>query len=382
MEQANQEVYNLLIKGFDLYNRNRYEEAGRCFIKALEFESNNLYTLLMLAVILFKTGDYDNVKKILSFVDEFFPKYGLSINLSRLVNGSVINVKDKCLYKGFFDSTFVIDLYKTYYHELKALPVFYDYDLHNKSVTSHVEVDFLYFAIRYFKPSHVVEFSPYHGLSTTFLYEALKANNKNFTFATFDLEEFEGFTERMKRYNLPLKVIPGDAINTVPSYLQQSGLIGKIDFCFVDSEHSYEFASSYCKNIFPLLSKDCIIMFHDICYCPFRITEPFTHYGPVHPREIVGHIFSYGEGRYLSEYFSEKKNYKLFLLHKLFGGFGLFSPKLPTNREFIERLTQEISGFAYKKQDVPNYEDRKIPTMMIALPEHLLLNLDRIHELP
>ncbi|MCX8069356.1 MAG: class I SAM-dependent methyltransferase [Thermodesulfovibrionales bacterium] len=361
-------IIELLQKAYALYNENYYEDAGLYFFEVLKLDPSNIHAVSMLTVIFLKLGNISNLDALLYLMNKFIPDFGLSRHLTNLIKGKVVKKGDNPLYKGFLDYDFVKYLYATYSKELYSLPIYSDFDLHNRSVTKHIEVDFLYFIIRHFRPKHVIEFSPYEGLSTAFIYEALKANNQDFTFATFDLEEFEGFTKRMKNYGIDLKVNTGDAIETVPKYLKDKGLIGKVDFCFVDSEHTYTFASKYCKEIFPLLSEKCILMFHDMCYCPLEITEPFDHYGPVKPQEIVGHVISHGEGKYVSEYFSSKKGYEIFLLHKLFGGFGLLSPKLPINETLISDLIRNIEGFYYKRDNKPSNEDRKIPTMMIAVP--------------
>lgn len=362
-----------LIRAYALYNENRYEEAGAYFLEIVKTEPTNIDALFMLALIYLRLGNIHNVETLLSLINKMIPDFGLSRHLTNLIKGSSIVKENRPLYRGFLDYDFVKYLYANYSPELYNLPAYDDYDLHYKSITQHIEIDFLYFMVRYFRPQNVIEFSPYEGLSTVFIYEALKANDDEFTFATFDLQEFDGFTNRMNKYGIDLKVNTGDAIITVPKYIKEKGLVGKIDFCFVDSEHTYDFAKAYCNEILPLLGNDCIIMFHDMCYCPSVITDPFEHYGPVEASEIVGHAISFGEGKAVSEYFSKTK-YKIFLLHKLFGGFGLLSPKLPINQALIENLTKEIPGFFYKKMNKPNGEDRKIPTMMLTIPEDYFTN--------
>lgn len=367
-----QSVMDLLFNGCALYNENRYEEAGSLFLEAITKEPTNLYALAMLTVVFLKTDKLSNAVELLKVMNRFIPDYGLTRYLNNLLKGVEVKSADDEGYRGFLDHQSVKQLYATYSSELYRRPIYSDHDLHFRSVTNHVEADFLYFFVRHFRPKNVIEFSPFEGLSTVILYEALRANNEPFSFATFDLQEFEGFTRRMQRYGIDLRVNTGDALKTVPQYLKKKDLLGKIDLCFVDSEHSYEFAKGYCREVFPLLGEDCILVFHDMCYCPSKITDPFDHYGPVDPSEIVGHYSSYGEGKAVSEYFSQKGGYKIFLTHKLFGGFGLLSPKLPINQALIEDLTKEIRGFFYKRQKSPSGQDRRIPTIMIAIPERML----------
>ncbi len=363
------EFMELYLKATCLYDSNLYQEAAPYYAKILEYEPTNIIALCMLSVVTYKSGQHDKANTLAMAAHRLCPQLGLPRHILRLINQRPQIPLPTGQYRGFFDKDFVKGLYKTFMPDLKNSPVYYDKNRFDSNATKHIDQDFLYFMIRLLKPRNIIEFSPFEGLSTAIIYTALEDNKQPYTFATFDLEEFEGFTERMRHYNIPLRVIAGDAINTVPAYLKQNNLIGKIDFCFVDSEHTYEFASRYTKAIFPLLSDDCVIMFHDMCCCPEVTTEPFIHYGPVRPSEITGHINSYGEGAYISKFFRTAKGYGLFLTHRLFGGFGLLSPKLPLNMTLISELTKEVEGFSYKLSPFPNTEDRKITCMLIALPE-------------
>jgi predicted O-methyltransferase YrrM len=355
------------IKATCLYDTNQYQEAGIYYAEILQENPADVLALIMLAVISLKTGDFEKAEMLASAAHRLLPQLKVSEHLLRLIKQKPTNTQQ---YKGFLDRDFVIGLYKRYLPELANTSVYQDKNRFQDCLTKHIDYDFLYFMVRLIRPKNIIEFSPYHGLSTAHIYTALEANGQGYTFATFDLEEFEGFSKRMLEHHIPIKVIAGDALKTIPEYLRNNRLIGKIDFCFVDSEHTYEFAERYSRSIFPLLSNECVLMFHDMCYCPEQIEEPFNHYGPVKALEITGHCNSFGEGAYLSSYLKVLKGYKFFLTHRLFGGFGLLSPKLPINKELIDDLEREVKGFRYKYSPLPNAEDRKITCMLIAIPEH------------
>ncbi len=354
------------IKATYLYDVNQYREAGVYYAEILQDNPADIVALIMLAVISLKTGDINKAEILASTAHRIFPQLKVSQHILRLIRQKPTTPHS---YTGFFDRDFVIGLYKRYLPELASTSVYNDKNRFHDCLTKHIDYDFIYFMVRLVRPKNVIEFSPFHGLSTAHIYTALEANGQDYTFATFDLEEFEGFSKRMLEHHIPLKVIAGDAIKTIPEYLKANNLIGKIDFCFVDSEHTYEFAELYTKAIFPLLADDCVFMFHDMCYCPERIEEPFNHYGPVKPSEITGHSNSFGEGAYLSSFLRALKGYRFFLTHRLFGGFGLLSPKLPINLQLVEALEKEADGFRYKYNPLPNQEDRKITCMLIAIPE-------------
>lgn len=223
----------------------------------------------------------------------------------------------------------------------------------------------LYSLIRHLKPINVIEFSPYMGYSTVFIYKALLMNNNAFTFRTFDLSERAEFRELMSLFDIPIGVVTGDALKTVPDYIKRNGLEGKIDFCLVDSDHGYDFAKAYINNIFSLLGKDCIIAIHDMQYCPDSINMSFDFYRPINPNEICETILSIGEAIALREFFTDRKDYVLISSHRLFGGMGQCAPPLPLNKGLIDAIGTE-NPFLYEG----GYW--ALPPMMIfAIPKHI-----------
>jgi predicted O-methyltransferase YrrM len=210
---------------------------------------------------------------------------------------------------------------------------------------SRVDGELVYMLMRELGVRNAIEFSPNEGYSTAFVYAALQANSPDSTFATFDLEVYPAFLTRMSRLGMEATIFRGDALVNIPRYLDTRELTGKIDFCFIDSDHSYDFAKRYCKELFPLLGPRCVFYIHDMCYRPHDF-QNFSHYGQIHGTEIGGTGYSPGEAAYLCEFFSAcPGKYLLFSTHKLFGDSHEYSSILPRNLPLIEALEQTIEGF-------------------------------------
>ncbi|MFQ3574584.1 MAG: class I SAM-dependent methyltransferase, partial [Thermodesulfovibrionales bacterium] len=356
-----------LIIAENLYNENRYEEAGYFYLKSIASGVTNPYPILMSAYLFYRFGQRENFNNIMRYLRSIkFPTHiGLYRHLMVLQSG--IYHPDDISNKGFFTEDDIVQIYKTYLHEIKSNDLHNEKDLFENSITSHLDYDMLFFITRLLKPRHVLEFSPKHGLSTIFILKALMLNNKDFTFATFDIIDSPEFYQRMDRFNMNLRITVGDAIVTIPQYLREKGLLRQIDLCFIDSEHTYDFAQKYTKKILPLLGENTTLIVHDMCYCPRYPQKNINHYGESCAKNICGHINSYGEAEYLGRFFHEIKGYRIFLTHRLFGGFGLLSPKIEKNLPLIDRLKREVEGFIYKTFKGQFHEDRKIPCLLIAI---------------
>ncbi|MCX8027693.1 MAG: class I SAM-dependent methyltransferase [Thermodesulfovibrionales bacterium] len=356
-----------------LYDCNFYEEAGIHYLKALISSKNDVVSILMLAYLYYRFGLTDKFNEIIRLIDSNrLPPVGLYRHLKVLQSGKMLKLQsDFCGDNNLFSKDVITNLYKTYLPEIKSTGLYDDKDFFEKSITRHFDYEILYFFIRLLRPRHVIEFSPQHGLSTVFIYKALQTNNRDFTFATFDIVDSPEFYERMKGYDIKLKITVGDALVTIPDYLKKNGLVGNIDLCFIDCEHTYEFAQQYTRKIMPFLGDNTTYIIHDMCYCPeYPLTRIF-HYGDASPNSICGHAGSYGEAECLRMFFKRQKGYRFFLTHKLFGGFGLLSPKIDLNMDLINHLLSEVDGFRYKISNKPNHEDRKIPCLLIAMPENV-----------
>lgn len=304
------------------------------------------------------------INKFLNLQSNFKP--------AELLSANTIDDNKASLFKGFITQKTILNHNNNIAQRLKSYNVEL-YDIyqqrdniwHTTCLFNDLDGLLLYALIRHTRPKNVIEFSPYKGYSTVFIYKALFRNDTAFSFNTFDLTERMEFKELMSLFDIPIGIEAGDALKTVPDYIKKRGIEGNIDLCFVDSDHGYDFARSYIDNIFPLLGNDCIIAIHDIQYCPDSINIPFDFYSPINANEICETISSIGEAIALREFFGEMDDYVLISSHKLFGGGGQCAPPLPLNRGLIEAI-----GTNNPFLNEGNYW--ALPPMIIfAIPKHI-----------
>jgi hypothetical protein len=120
---------------------------------------------------------------------------------------------------------------------------------------SDIEVEMLYLLIRKNKPQHIVEMSPCHGWSTSWMLNAVNDNKlgKVFSYDVVDWSK-KYLPESLKRNWI---FVQGDVRTTIKD-------IEEIDFLFVDSEHTKKLAEWYIKNIFPHLKNGTVVAIHDV----------------------------------------------------------------------------------------------------------------------
>jgi len=115
----------------------------------------------------------------------------------------------------------------------------------------------LYCVIRKFKPSYIIEFSPYKGWTSSILIDAVKKQNNFCEIYSFDLLSdssiYDIESEKIKR-----KLFVGDVKETIFNCE-----IEKCDFMFIDSDHSYEFGLWYCTEVLPKLKSGTLMWIHD-----------------------------------------------------------------------------------------------------------------------
>ena len=120
-----------------------------------------------------------------------------------------------------------------------------------------VEAEITYLLIREFKPENIVEISPCGGWSTSWILNAIRDNNFGKLYS-YDLIDDS------------VKIIPSDL--SKDKWIFIKGDIKKninrlpqiIDYIFIDSDHSTDFAHWYIKNIFPKLKIGTPISVHDV----------------------------------------------------------------------------------------------------------------------
>lgn len=118
------------------------------------------------------------------------------------------------------------------------------------------ESEVLYSLIREIKPKNLLELGCWEGFTSLIMMKAIRANNTPATFTSSDLKDQskymdydDGVTSR--------RLIVGDSKQTIDSK------IGELDFLFIDSDHTYDFAKWYCNTVVPLVKKGCFVMVHD-----------------------------------------------------------------------------------------------------------------------
>ncbi len=135
----------------------------------------------------------------------------------------------------------------------------YDDAKRNKSFANmfhRFESEVLYSIVRSCKATNILELGSYNGFTSTIIIDAMKKNSIKSRLISSDLRSEsawidydDGMTSR--------KLIVGDSTKEINKD------IGEIDFLFIYSDHTYEFASWYCNDIIPLVKSGSYIMIHD-----------------------------------------------------------------------------------------------------------------------
>jgi hypothetical protein len=122
-----------------------------------------------------------------------------------------------------------------------------------------IEAELTYLLIREFKPENIVEIAPCGGWSTTWLLNALKDNGFGNLFS-YDLVD------------LATKTVPSDLSKGRWTFIQGditknlNKLPSKIDYLFLDADHTANFARWYIRKLFPKLNLGVPVSIHDVFY--------------------------------------------------------------------------------------------------------------------
>ena len=120
-----------------------------------------------------------------------------------------------------------------------------------------IEAELSYLLMRHWKPETVVEISPCGGWSSTWLLRALHDNGGG-KLHSYDL------------INKSTKFVPENLAAGVWNFKQgdvtknMTELPAKIDYLFIDSDHSSRFAHWYIDNLFPKLEPGTPVSVHDV----------------------------------------------------------------------------------------------------------------------
>jgi predicted O-methyltransferase YrrM/Flp pilus assembly protein TadD len=321
--------YHTAISHFNLIDPREKDNGRLCYFRAM--------TNIMV-------GNQKGALRALdTFIESFGPFFGLPLIKDTLLKeGSSERIRGFVLSENPSEKTERLGaMLAQYAREIDPVIKTFRDNWHLSNLLNELDGLIIYYLIRQLKPKNVIEFSPYRGCSTVYIYKALQKNCIPFSLATFDISQCPEFTECMGLLDIPLSVTTGDALHTVPKYIRKNGLEGKIDLCLVDSDHSYEFAKTYIEKIFPLLGKDCVILIHDLYYSPNNFDLPFDHYAPIRSGNICENPASIGEARAVREFFRGRNDYVLYSTHRLFGGVADCSPLLPLNVPLLIKIGLE-----------------------------------------
>jgi len=119
----------------------------------------------------------------------------------------------------------------------------------------------------HFKPKNVIEFSPYTGWSTNIILDTLNINNNNAHLSSYDIHDKCLQNVKKIPQNVNWKFTKIDVKNKYKEFVNGD----KIDYLFIDSDHSENFATNYVNNLLiPLLEKcrlentKIIVSVHDV----------------------------------------------------------------------------------------------------------------------
>lgn len=158
------------------------------------------------------------------------------------------------------DLKLILKLYRKYSEELKQLRKDQRklYSPEFLSQFNDEEAEITYLLIRETKPRTLVEISPCRGWSTSWILRALDANENGTCYSYELLEENMKWAKRNipERLQLRWKCFTGrvqNGLQDIPS---------RIDYLFLDSDHSRSFARWYISNLFPKVQG--IVSVHDV----------------------------------------------------------------------------------------------------------------------
>jgi cephalosporin hydroxylase len=118
------------------------------------------------------------------------------------------------------------------------------------------ETEILYSLIRSEKPQRILELGCFHGQTSNIIINAIVKNNTPCELISSDLLDHSAYMD----YNDEVtsrRLVVGDSKETITSDF------GKIDFLFIDSDHTYDFAQWYCKTCVPLVEIGSYVLIHD-----------------------------------------------------------------------------------------------------------------------
>ncbi len=130
----------------------------------------------------------------------------------------------------------------------------------SKSLKNAKYAQLLFRLVNYFKPEYIIELGTSLGITTMYL----ASINKNSRVTTFEgSNEIASLAElNFKQLNLTnINLIRGNMNNTLKTQLSK---LKRVDFAFIDGNHSYDATIDYFNNIINYTDKNSVLVLDDI----------------------------------------------------------------------------------------------------------------------
>ena len=237
---------------------------------------------------------------------------------------------------------FIKQLYNNYKNELmdirKNMKLRYDFVKWNPQFDD-TEAEITALLLLFFKPNNIIEFSPCNGWSTSIMLDALTFNSNNPKLTSYDIHDncLQNITSNEK-WNKIWDFKQGDVTLKFKEWD-----LNKVNYLFIDSDHSHEFAKKYINELLmPLLiqckinSKEVIVSVHDVFHND-------------NPSEEGNEVINFLQQNNLSYYTPSwrKENYKELMCIKKNLGFDSVIHK-SWGREDLELQTNSCIFFVLK----------------------------------
>lgn len=151
----------------------------------------------------------------------------------------------------FYDNQFIINLYQVHIEKIRKIreQMKKRYAPHWSPQFDDTEAEITCLLLFCFKPKKVIEFSPYCAWSTSIILDALAENKNDAILTSYDV--IDSCLENLQ---------PSNRWNFVKGDVQQQYAnwnLSNMDYLFIDSDHSREFALHYVDNLLAPLLREC-----------------------------------------------------------------------------------------------------------------------------
>jgi len=221
--------------------------------------------------------------------------------------------------QSILSNEFIHKLYITYKNELynfrnrnklKVQHLAYAHKSHHTYQYDDIEAELTFLFLLHIKPKNIIEFSPFCGYSTSIILDALTINNNNATLSSFDIiDNCSTMINRLNYDKAKWNFELGDVTQKFRNWNLQT-----IDYLFIDSDHSKDFAISYINNLLRPLLKKCqddkkhvLVSVHDIFHG--RPNEPVDDEG----KQIINFLEDNNINYYSPSRFSSRGNHNFLM---------------------------------------------------------------------